>query len=364
MPNKPHTAERMADMPCETGQPEPALGPLNRSTGHQEPARIEPLRFQWLGLSSMLGFAVLWFVFYGIFQTFPYLSEGSEVIYRAKVDQEFHGTIFPRGAAASRLLMFGTSTTLAGFIPAHFDGLAEVDGLSVFSYNSGYPGRSEFVPQLTKIVQNKSNIPDIVLLTVPWAPSENARGLFRPFSDDHKIADLLFPFRHLLRDSLSFLVTSREHGGPAAFYRESGLNVSRMLQDRGYYFISEQSHYPHNRLPDNFRLGSDRPDYVYFRTADAGSSELSQLNSIIERNHIQCFFVPDYQREGKVAPAPEVDRPFAELLQHHTSCKVLGPDYYLLPNRMFSDQTHLNPEGAKVYTEAIYRLVVNQVLGR
>jgi hypothetical protein len=30
---------------------------------------------------------------------------------------------------------------------------------------------------------------------------------------------------------------------------------------------------------------------------------------------------------------------------------------------MFSDQTHLNPEGAKVYTEAIYRLVAKQALG-
>ena len=363
MPNEPCTVERKAAMSCETEPPKPASNSMSPSAGQHEAARCERLRLQWLGLSSILGFAVLWLFFYGVFQKFPYLSEGSEVIYRAKIDQEFHGAIFPRGTAARRVLMFGTSTTLAGFIPDRFDGLAAADGLEVSSYNSGYPGRSEFVPQLSRMVQDKSNIPDVVLLTVPWAPSEKARGLFRPLPDDHKIADFLFPFRHLFRDSLSFLITSREHGGPAVFYRESRRNVSRMLEDRGYYFISEQSRYPNNRLPDNFHLGSDQPNLVSLRTADAGSSELLQLKNILEGNHIQCYFVPDYQREGKVAPAPEVDRPFAELLQNHTNCRVLGPDYYLLPNRMFSDQTHLNPEGAKVYTEAIYRLVAKQALG-
>jgi hypothetical protein len=40
---------------------------------------------------------------------------------------------------------------------------------------------------------------------------------------------------------------------------------------------------------------------------------------------------------------------------------VLGPDYFLYPNALFSDQTHLNTAGARVYTEALYRLVQNQL---
>src|ERR1039458_7709781 len=78
----------------------------------------------------------------------------------------------------------------------------------------------------------------------------------------------------VVRDSFSFLITSKEHGGPRQYYIESQSNDARMLEDRGYYFISEQSHYPHNSLPDDFHLGSDQPFAVVTRTADASSSEL------------------------------------------------------------------------------------------
>jgi hypothetical protein len=40
-----------------------------------------------------------------------------------------------------------------------------------------------------------------------------------------------------------------------------------------------------------------------------------------------------------------------------TGCTLLGPDYYLYPNRLFADQTHLNQSGARVYTEALFQLL-------
>jgi hypothetical protein len=220
------------------------------------------------------------------------------------------------------------------------------------------------VPQLKKLVENQSNVPDILLLTSPWDSTRAGFSVFRPFPNDHDIVDRLFPFRYLLRDSFSFLISSREHGGVANFYREARLNHAKMLQDRGYYFISEQSHYANNSLPDDFHLGSDRPDRVDLRSADVNSRELSELNAIIREHHIQCYFVPVYERANEAAPAPGIDRPFAELLERYTSCKMLGPDYYLYPNHMFSDVVHLNPEGARVYTEALYRLLAKPVLER
>jgi hypothetical protein len=36
---------------------------------------------------------------------------------------------------------------------------------------------------------------------------------------------------------------------------------------------------------------------------------------------------------------------------------VLGPDYFLYPNRLFADQTHLNEAGARIYTEALFQLL-------
>jgi hypothetical protein len=69
-------------------------------------------------------------------------------------------------------------------------------------------------------------------------------------------------------------------------------------------------------------------------------------------------------RAGLAAAAPDVDEDFAALLRRYSSCKLLGPDYYLYPNRMFSDQNHLNSEGAAVYTEAIYKLLAQQLRER
>lgn len=326
--------------------------------------RNEGRKAAWFTGRFLVGFAILWAIFYGLFRAFPCLSNGAGVIYSSKLDQELHSSIFPANPGTRRVLMFGDSRVLAGFVPDIFDHLAAADGLNITSYNSGYPGIATFVPQLKIMVENKSNVPEVLLLTNPWESTVHGFNAFHPLPDDHDIVDRLFPFRNLLRDSLSFLITSREHGGVLNFYRESRLSVAKMLQDRGYYFVVEQSHYPNNSLPDNFHLSSDQPDAVALRNADVDSSQLLEFNEIIRKHHIQCYFVPNYLREGSQAPAPAVDGSFEVILERYTSCRMLGPDYYLYPNHLFSDVMHLNPEGAKVYTEVLYRLLAKPALER
>jgi len=324
--------------------------------------RREGLSAAWLITRAWLVFAVFWVIFDVIFQAFPYLSSGSEVIYRSKLNQETNGSIFPESSNARRVLVFGDSEILVGFIPEYFDSLAAADGLNYYSYNSGYPARGFFVSQLETMVQRKSGVPNILLLTVPWRPKQESFNLFHPLQADHDIADRLFPFRYLIRDTFSFLITSQGHGGPAKYYRESRLNDAKMLQDRGYYFISEQSHYPNDALPEDFHLASDQPNAVVMRTADGDSEELKELNRIIEEHNVQCYFVPAYTRVGQLGTPPKSDQAFADFLHHHSLCKVLGPDYVLYPNRMFSDAAHLNREGAKVYTKDIYELLAQEVI--
>jgi hypothetical protein len=309
-----------------------------------------------LGL-GLLGFAVLWCVFYSLFRAFPYLSIGSDVIHRTKTRMEMSGTIFPGKVTGLRLIIFGNSKVMAGFVPDLFDNLAATDGLDISSFNSGFPGDPTFVPQLDTLVQHRSIVPDILLLTEPWRSTRNGIDLLHPFPNDHDIVDRLFPFRYFVRDTFGFILKSREHGGLRNFYREARDNDAQMIVDHGYYFIADQSHYPHDRLPDDFHLDSDLPQTVTLRDADPASAELAQLNRIVRDHHIRCYFVPSYYRIGERAPAPEVDQPFANLLREYTSCKLLGPDYYLYPSRMFSDKTHLNREGAKVYTANLYALL-------
>lgn len=334
-------------------------GQLAETTGSS--SSIQKRHIVWMTGRHLVGLIFVWIIFYGLFRIFPYLSAGADVVYRAKLAQEVKGDIFATELHNKRrVIIFGNSKVLAGFIPNYFDEMAATNGLNYYSYNSGYPAREVFVPQLRAMVNKAGVIPDILLLTQPWQSTQQHFNIFDPFQSDHDIAEQLFPFRFLLRDTLSFLITSRAYGGPLSFYSTSRENTVKMIADRGYYFVSEQSHYPSDRLPDDYHLSTDRPNDVALRTADEDSRELQELNKIINSHHIRCYFVPQYLRMGERAPAPQIDRQFANILRAHSSCKLLGPDYYSYPNQMFSDQAHLNGYGARIYTQAIYHLIANE----
>ncbi len=320
----------------------------------------EGSRVVWFLARYFLGFAILWAIFFGLYKALPFLTPGAEVIFQAKLDRELRGSIFPPDSTAHKVIIFGDSRILAGFVPEEFDALAAEHGLNVVSFNSGYPGNAQFVPQLERIVANKSNVPDILLLTNPWGNSIQS-DILHPLPDDGAIANRLFPFRELIRNAASVLANVGKHGGMLNFIRDSKLNVARMQQDRGYYALLELAETPNATLPDNFHFTSDLPNKVDLRTADPESKELTALNAIVREHRIQCYFVPNPVRAGMRAPAPEVDRQFAELLDRYTSCKLIGPDYYLYPNRLYSDVWHTNPAGARIYTEALYKLLAKQI---
>jgi hypothetical protein len=75
----------------------------------------------------LLGFALVWVFFYAVFREFPYLSSGAEVCYRSKVSLELKGSVFPARTHSLRVLIFGDSRILDGFVPEYFDGLASAD---------------------------------------------------------------------------------------------------------------------------------------------------------------------------------------------------------------------------------------------
>src|ERR1700722_18466241 len=92
------------------------------------------------------------------------------------------------------------------------------------------------------------------------------------------------------------------------------------------------------------------------RLAPSQSGQIAELNQLVRQYHIDCYYVPYYLRIGEAAPTTE-DVRFAALVEQRTACKVLGPDYYLYPNRFFADQTHLNQAGARAYTPAFFQLL-------
>ena len=67
--------------------------------------------------------------------------------------------------------------------------------------------------------------------------------------------------------------------------------------------------------------------------------------------------MPTYWRIGQVAAPPPINKRLATELAAYPQVKLLGPDYILLDNRYASDQTHLNPAGARIYTTYLADLV-------
>lgn len=310
---------------------------------------------------SALGWTLVWFVmlwlgFFALQHALPYVKNGSDVIFNAKLRLEAEGSIFPSDSTVERVLIFGNSKTLAGFLPRFFEEMAASKNVKISAFNSGFPGSDLFLPPL-KTMCERGQAPNVLLMTLPWEPGTRRRDVFHLIPDDHVVIEKLFPFRGFLRDLAGFLMAAPSHGGFASYYEESQHDEHSVIADRGYYLITEQSHFPGGRLPDDFHLASDRPDQVAPRVAPPGSPEIAQLNTLLQKYRIRCYFVPTYQRVGEYAAPAPYDHTFAAAVESTTSCKVLGPDYFLYSNPFFADQTHLNTSGARVYTEALFNLV-------
>ncbi len=332
---------------------EAAPNSLSDAAKQEPPAkRRTPSALGW----TILFFAILWVVFYVLSRGLPYLKNGSDIVFSAKLQFEKKGQVFPSGPTVTRVLIFGNSKILAGFVPALFDRMSLANHQNVSSFNSGFPGSDLFLPPLAAMCA-RGQAPNVLLLTLPWNPDPPRRGIFHFIADDHAVIDDLFPFRNFLRDLTAFVLAAPSHGGVVRYYRESEENERAVIAERGYHLITEQSHFPGERLPEDFHLESDQPGQVLARVAPAQSAQIGQLNQLVRQYHMDCYYVPYYVREGEAAPPPARDQRFAALLQRATSCKLLGPDYFLYPNRFFADQTHLNQAGARVYTEALFQLL-------
>jgi hypothetical protein len=305
-------------------------------------------------------FVILWLVFFAVYRRFPYLKNGSDLVFSAKLDLETSGQIFPDNRQVLRVLIFGNSKILAGFVPSIFDQMAAAGNLKVSSFNSGFPGSDLVLPPL-KAMCERGQAPDVLLLTLPWRPDPPRRSIFRFIPDDHAIIQQLFPFRNMARDLTSFLMLAPTHGGLLNYYREAEHNEKESIAQRGHYLILQQSRFPGGRLPDDFHLESDQPNTISERVAVRQGSEITDLNQLIRQYHMDCYYVPFYLRIGEAAAPPGYDQQFATLVEGLTPCKLLGPSYFLYPNKFFSDQTHLNGTGARVYTEALYNLVESKL---
>lgn len=295
-------------------------------------------------------FAAVWLALYAAYVLLPFLRPGSVVIADAKFDTLVRNPMFgPQDRY--RVMMFGYSKVLSALRPRQLDAAL---GPGFHSYNLGLPGDVRFLPILEAALA-AGNIPTHVLLTIPWDGKREADGLMAILHDDNTLAGRLFPFRTLPRDAALFIVQNRNRLREAV--RDVDTQRSAMLDDRGWYFIKSQSHYPGDRLPDDYALPTDHPTRPEPRTIPEKSLVRDRLEQLARQHGFQVIFVPAFYRAGEAAPAPVPDRTRFSVVSEQPLIRVLGPDYFTYPPTSFADPQHMNPTGAEVYTADLARLL-------
>ena len=306
--------------------------------------------------AGLLVFVLLYSLFFALSRRFPYIQPGGGLVSRLKHDLARNGRPFVRSSGL-KVMAFGKSKVLSGFIPSLFDNELAAAGVSVESYNFGLPGDERFIADLERMA-SRGTAPDVVLLTAAWpANPESGPDVFHFVNHDRQIMDSLFPFRNLLRDF--FVMFAEVHGSPTGFrrsYLESERVLRQVEKERGYYFIARQSHYKNDELPAEFKDPKDTPSVTSPRTIPRGPT-YRRLISLFAAHHIKCIFIPIYRREGELAPPPPLNLEAARALEGQPQFGIVGPDYFIYPNRLFSDPVHANPGGAEVYTRAVASLV-------
>ncbi|WP_026608283.1 hypothetical protein [Methylocapsa acidiphila] len=332
------------------------LATLKRDAHPSDP-RWVPLRRDVLYFALIS--AIVWLALYGVFAAFPFVRNGADALGAAKVGYLTSHSIFSQEARV-RLLVFGDSKVLAGFNPTIYDAAL---GRGVESFNAGRPSDGRVI-DLLKRVLTRGERPTHVLLQL--LTEEEGEPEWRDYlAHDKLLIDLLFPFRTFPRDLALFLISSRQQGGIVNAYRENKEAVAGVIDDRGYYFIKGQSHYPNDRLPDEYRLPIDQPMLPWRWTIDPDAPQFKELAGLAAAYGFKVIFIPRPLRVGEFAPPePTVFDAKAQPLPSTPGFYVAGPSAWLFEPRYFSDPVHFNKEGAALYSNRLAEVTAPIVNGK
>lgn len=299
----------------------------------------------------LLAATVLWIVLYWLWTTFPYVRNGTDIIIDAKLQDIRDGKIIPKDVEAKyRVVFFGHSKVLCGFKPNQF---AELSDGSVYSYNLGLPGKTEFVFKLERMAK-AGDIPTHVFLLLAWPGKAFQPSIWKWYESDKPIIDAAFPFRKFPRDLFVFAYRARQSGGLEAFYDYGRQSVLQMERDHGYYFIEGGALFANFRLPDAYAFPKDDLKRIVARPVEASGPYFERLKTLAEKYGFSYYLVPSYHRDLACAAAPPQNEEVVRALEGHPHFHLVGPDYYRYPNRDFSDHAHLNREGAERYTADLW----------
>ena len=320
----------------------------------------------------ILAFLGVWLFLYSMQQIFPFVQNGAAAVGHLKFEMAQSPHVFG-SENPLRFFSFGNSKMLAGFQPATFNSTL---GQGTSSFNLAIPGSNiqagtssqrsapeplsvgdeRFVDLLEKALL-AGNVPTHVLVQALPHTGADRSSLWSLIQDNKRMVNTLFPFRGYVRDAFLFAFEARSLSGVVPHYKSNAAQIMRLREDRGYYFIKSQSHFPGDRLPDDFSLPTDRPNEVLKRPRDVSDPKFLRLINLAEKYNFQILVIPVVYRKGEYAPSPATDTEMADPLRSFARIHVLRPAYWLYEPAAFSDPVHLNPTGAKRYTVELSDIV-------
>lgn len=319
------------------------------STEHGDAASERTYRSLFASIAwFVLGVVAIWVFLFGAQKTLPYVQNGAAAVAQVKLKFAQSSNMF-RTSDQIRIVSFGNSKMLAGFQPVTFDATL---GPNARSFNLAIPGDDRFV-DLLETALSHGNVPTHVLVQELPHSIQSPDSIWTLLLDNKKMVNLLFPFRDYVRDALIFAYEARAAGGLFQQYKSNAAQIEQLQNERGYYFIKSQSHYPGDRLPDGYVLPTDRPDDVMKRSIDLADPEFIRLMRLAEKYDFQVVLVPVAFRRGEFAAPPDSDSEAAKILRSYKRAHVVGPAYWLYEAQEFSDPVHLNRQGAERYTKQL-----------
>jgi hypothetical protein len=268
------------------------------------------------------------------------------------------------------VLFFGASGILSAIIPTVFDSILDHQTYSLNLALPALPIGPYYHCLLDYLEHNDP--PEYIILTYHIDSEEVI--LFNSYANQGiNFPDELFSYFIHRKDKnqmLNYLLPLHVYKEPVFKYmynsvldpsdiqenRERNARiVNRMIENRGYYFIIEQSKYPDGRLPDDYKEESDSPERP-MKMYDPGSDVyVEKFFSLTKKLGTQVLLVNYPVRQGKYKQFNKTPKEIQKLLKTYDNVSI-SKDGWKIPffeNKYFSDPHHLNKWGAEMYTKQV-----------
>ena len=270
------------------------------------------------------------------------------------------------------VLFMGSSRILAGIVPTYFD---QLSGGKTFSFNLALPAlsiSSSYFVLKDYLVKNPP--PEYVVMELYINTCKNCTvlnyyanqgpggvgemtSLFLNLEDKSIIINYFFPFK--MYKFFIFKYFFDRIFRPTNIMQIMGKNRSildRMKKERGYYFIEEQAVTEDRLLLEEFdkkKRSVIKIGAVYDPFIDPYTKKFFDLTF---KKNIKVLLIQPVFREKQFLQYEEMPLQFTSILKRYSHVYMANEGWKLkfYERRFFGDITHLDKDGASMYTKEIF----------